>query len=659
MTGVVIIGIVAGSAYALAGMGLVVTYRASGIFNFAQGAMGMFMAFVYWQVTIDWGWPMAAGLLVSLLVVAPIVGVVSEWVFRPLRHAAVSVQIVVSLGLLVFLQNLGLTLFGDAPVRLPSIFPGDRAFRLASVNVGWDQVGTVLLALALAGLLTWVLYRTPLGISMRAVVDSEDTAELAGISSVNVSRLAWIIGVMFAGAGGILLAPLVGLDVNLLTLLVITAYAAAMLGRLESLPLTYVGGVLLAIGEGTIGYWAPPGGIWIGLRGSLAFLLLVVLLVVHRRQLPRERKVIDRTAAAFQRDPWPVSARAAGLTMVGVAAVAMAWIAGDQFLYDFTALVVVATIVLSLVVLTGLSGQISLGQASFVGIGAFTASHVAGTDGSIWLAMLVAAAVAAPVGVLVGMSSLRLSGLFLALATMAFALLMDNLVFRIHEVTGGVDGREVGRPSLPGVDLSSTRAFYLFALGVFAAFAFLVVALRRSRLGRRLQALRDAPDALRTLGVNLAATRLGVFAMSASMASVAGVVFGSYRMRVNPLDFSLLKSIEYLVAGVIGGVASVAGALIGGLVVAVPQLAAATPETATRFQLAVGLVVVVLARYPQGLLSFGAVLVEHAKEVLAPSSLGDAGSRGPGPDLEAAARPDTPEPDPTRRVLVAEREPVA
>jgi len=620
---VIIVGIVAGSAYALAGMGLVVTYRASGIFNFAQGAMGMFMAFVYWQCTIDWGWPMVLGLLVSLGVVAPLVGVVSEWVFRPLRDAAVSVQIVVSLGMLVFLQNLGLTLFGDAPARLPSIFPDSQAFRLASVNVGWDQVGTVVVALALAGVLSWVLYRTPLGVSMRAVVDSEETAELAGISAVKVSRAAWIIGVTFAGAGGILLAPVVGLDVNLLTLLVITAYAAAMLGKLESLALTYVGGVLLALGENATSYWAPPGGIWIGLRGSLAFILLVTLLVLYRRQLPRERKVLDRTADAYEREPLTARVRL-GLLAAGAAiAVAIAWIVSDQFLYDLTQLVVVATILLSLVVLTGFSGQISLGQASFVGIGAFTASHVANTDGSIWLALLVAAAIAAPVGVVVGLSSLRLSGLFLALATMAFALLMDNLVFRIHEISGGVDGREVRRPDLPGVDLTTTRSFYFFTLVVFAVFAGLVVALRRSRFGRRFQALRDSPDALRTLGVNLAATRLGVFALSATMASVAGVVFGSYRGRVNPLDFNLLKSIEFLVAAVVGGIATVAGAVIGGLIVAVPQLAKATPETATRFQLAVGLIVVVLARYPQGLLSFGRQVVEHANEVLAPSSLQD------------------------------------
>lgn len=619
MTSVLIVGIVSGSAYALAGMGLVVTYRASGIFNFAQGAMGMFMAIVYWKVTIDWGWPMIAGLAVSLLVVAPVLGLVSEWIFRPLRDAAVSVQIVVSLGMLVFLQNLAIVLFGTSRQQLPSIFSTTRAFRLGGVNVGYDQVGTVLLALTLAGLLSWLLYRTPLGLSMRAVVDSEETAELTGIASVNVSRVAWMIGVAFAGASGLLLAPLIGLDVLLLTLLVITAYSAAMLGKLSSLGLTFVGGVLIALGESAAGYWAPPGGILIGLRGSLSFILLAVLLVAYRRQLPRERRVLDRTNDAF-RQPLSPSARTGALATGVVVLVGLAWVVSDQFLYDLTAVVVVATILLSLVVLTGLSGQISLGQASFVGVGAFTASHVAGVHGNLWLALVVAAVVAAPIGILVGLSSLRLSGLFLGLATMAFALLMDNLVFTVHEISGGADGREVSRFSLPGVDFSTTRSFYILSLLFFACFAALVVAMRSSRFGRRLQALRDSPDALRTLGVNLAATRLGVFALSASMASVAGVLFGAYRGRVNPADFNLLKSIEYLVATVIGGSAAVGGAAIGGLIVAVPQLVKASSTAASYYQLGVGVVVVVLARYPQGVISFARQLADNAKETLSAST---------------------------------------
>lgn len=603
MTALAITAIVTGSLYALAAMGLVLTYRASGVFNFAHGAMGMFIAYCYWQVQAEWDVPVLLALFVALAVAAPLVGVLAERVFRPLTKEPVVVQIVASLGIIVFLQNLAIRLFGADTKLTESIFPAGTV-RVSDIRVGYDQIGAVLVTIACATALTLVLRGTAFGLKMRAVVDNAPLAELAGTSSVAVSRASWVVGVAFAGLGGIMLAPFVGLNVNTLTLLVIAAYAAAMFGRLESLLLTFVGGLTLGFGENLITFYAPPGGILVGLRGSLTFLLLFALLIVHQRRLPRERKPERIDWRRFELPARASRAVAASLTAVLVLLPA---VLHEDDVFNVTAAVVSAVILLSLVVLTGFSGQISLCQASFVGIGAYTAGHLGGDGGGLWWAMVVAAAIAAPVGAIVGLPSLRLSGLFLALATMAFALLMDNLIFPIKEI-GGVGGMAVPSPTLAGIDVSSPRRFYYVCVAFLLGFSYLTVMLRRGRLGRRLQALRDSPEALRTLGVNLAVTRLAVFALSAAMAAAGGVLFGSYRSQVTSGDFNLFASIGYLVSAVVGGVSSVGGAMLGGLSVSLPQILQRTQGGSSSFSkfypLAIGLIVVFLARYPNGVISF-------------------------------------------------------
>lgn len=617
MESVLVTTAVTGSLYALAAMGLVVTFRASGIFNFAHGAMGMFVAYCYWQLNDQWHLPAVVALVLALGGIAPLMGLVAERVFRPLRSEAVAVQVVVSLGMIVFFQNLALILFGRETQRMNPLFPTDT-FRFAGLRLGYDQIGAVLVAMALAAALTLFLRRTRIGLQMRAVVDDAALSELAGTSAIRVARIAWGTGVAFAGVGGILLSPFVGLNVNTLTLLVIAAYSAAMLGRLESLPLTVAGGLLLALGENLIVFYAPPGGALVGLRGSLSFLLLFAMLIVYQRRLPRERKPERITL-----DQAPASrAVRVGLCSTAAAVLLVLPLLFDQNqVFDLNGALVTTVILLSVVVLTGLSGQISLCQASFVGIGAFTAGHLAESSGErFWLALLVAALIAAPVGALVGLPSLRLSGLFLALATMAFALMMDSLVFSIDSISGGQSGMGIAPPSLAGVDLATPVRFYYLCLAFVAVFAAFVAALRHGRLGRRLQALRDAPEALRTLGVSLAVTRLSVFALSAAMAAMGGVLFGAYRSQVASYDFQMFTSVGYLVSAVIGGVGAVGGALLGGFIHVLPQLTQKAASAPSKFQeyypLGVALAVILLSRFPNGLISFVAEVARRRLEVL-------------------------------------------
>lgn len=602
MVAIFVTGIVAGSLYALAAMGLVVTYRSTGVFNFALGAIGMFVAYCYWWFSVEHGMPMGLALLLSLGVVAPTIGILLERLFRALKGKPTAVPIVASLGIMFFLQNLTVVLFGPGNQRINPIFPTGTV-EVAGVQIGYDQFCTIGVVAVTAVALTQFFRRTKVGLRMRAVVDNESLSELSGISANAVSRVAWIVGTVFAGGAGILLSTYIGLDVNTLTLVVITAFSAAMFGRLVSLPLAILGAVILALGENFISFYAE--GVLIGLRGSLSFILLFGLLIFYRNRLPKDTKV---AVVDMDDQIWHPRGHSRFVVGFGIAAVLLAipYVVTDKWLFNIDALVVYAVILISLVILTGFSGQISLAHASFVGIGAFTAGHVAVTNvGTLVWAIVLAAAIAAAASLVVGLPSLRLSGLFLALATLAFALMMDKLVFQITEVSGGLTGTEVLSPVIGGVDFFETRPFYFLSIGFLVAFGLFAGALRRSRMGRRLQAMRDSPDALRTLGVSLTSTKLFVFALTAAMAGMGGVLLGMYQANVSYSSFTIFTSVNYLLAGVIGGIGSVPGAVLGAGILAFPGwIQTSSGNLNDYLGLGIGLVVVQMSMYPNGLISY-------------------------------------------------------
>jgi branched-chain amino acid transport system permease protein len=254
-------------------------------------------------------------------------------------------------------------------------------------------------------------------------------------------------------------------------------------------------------------------------------------------------------------------------------------------------------------VLTGWAGQISLAQFSFVGVGAFTVGHLAGAHGATFFpAALLGALLAIPLGLLVGLPSLRLSGLYLALATMAFALLMDNLVFVRRWVSGGYTGVTVSRPRIGGLSFVPTRNFYYLVLGVFVVAAVVAGLVHRGPVGRRLQMLRDAPLAASTLGVNLTSTKLAVFAVCAATTAFAGALFGANRQAISPNDFAFSASLQLLLLVVVGGRSLVGGSVVAGAIFTLQLLPAAAG--ANRYiPLTVAILVVLVAKNPEGILS--------------------------------------------------------
>ena len=595
-------GLVVGCIYALTATGLVVTYMTSGIFNFAHGAIGMIAAFVYWQFSVAWGWPVPVALVATLLVVAPLMGAVIERVLiRPIRGASVDLAIVITLALLLLLIGVANVVWKGTDVRIvPKFFDGHEA-TIGSLTVTYHQIVVVVVALLVALGLKMLFSRTRIGIAMRGVVDDPDLAAMAGCSPARVQQLSWALGASLAGLAGILLAPLVNLDILTLTLLVINGYAAALVGRLRSLPLTAAGAIALGLMVNAAKIYGPDAGrLWAPLadfirdnQSVIPMAFLFVMLVTLPSARLRSGSVIG-----------PPAPRAAGLAssaiwgavLIVVVALAAPHLSNSNVVTGSKALIFALTL-LSMVLLTGYGGQVSLCQLTFVGIG----SYAMGTwGGGSLVGVVIAVLLAAAAGAAVALPTLRLRGLYLALATFAFASAADLVFF--NRVFGAGGALAVPRLHLPGLSAPGNPGYLIELAVAFVGASLLVLAVRRGRYGRQLAALNDSPAACATLGVNINVTKLAVFAVSAGLAGFAGALFGGLRGQVGPNDFVALASLTMLLILRVGGINTVTGALFGGVVLAsFPLLQEHVPSNWPLSYLLTGLAAVSIGRDPNGI----------------------------------------------------------
>ena len=593
------IGLAGGAIYAVSASGLVLTYTTSGVFNFAHGAMGMIMAFLYWELHIDRGWPTWLALAVVLVVVAPLMGaLVERFLVRNLEGAPLVVSLVVTIGLMLGLMATAAILWPTQARRLPFFF-GSRSFQVFDVAVTYHRALTMVIAIAIAVGLAILLRATRAGVAMRAVVDSRSLAALNGSRPGMSSMLSWAIGASLAALAGILLAPLLSLTIEPLTLLVVYSYAAAVFGRLRSLPLTFVGAMIIGLAQSyAVGYLPTGEYRWLGTIGNAipVIALFVFLLIVPSAHL--------RGAVPFKRVhlrvPTLRSSLLWGVVMVAAAYVITGIYSGVDLRRIGTGLAF-AIVALSLVPLTGYAGQISLCQMTFAGLGAWAMAKV-GEDGSPF-GLVAAVAVAALGGFLVALPTIRLRGLYLALATMAFAAFMDTMFFRQHWALFG-GGIPVSRLELGPVSFASQRAFFVLLATTFAVLGIFVLWLRRGPFGRRLIALRDSPAASETLGLSVARTKLAVFTLSAGMAGLGGALYGGLRRTVGPDDFQMFTSLPILVLAVVGGVTTVVGPLFGGMFLAIlPWIGSSRAALGKLAGLAPGLVGIGLGRNPDGIVA--------------------------------------------------------
>jgi branched-subunit amino acid ABC-type transport system permease component len=545
----IVTGLTTGAVYGLAGIGLVLTYKTSGVFNFAHGAIAAVAAYVFYSthVSLGWSWPLAAA--AAVLVLGPLMGLGLELLARSIQGSSLALQVASTVGLLLVIEAIVVLIYGTLELRTVPQFLPQGDVRVFSTNVQWSDIITFGFALAVTAGLSIMFRTTRLGLAMRAVVDNPSLLDLSGTSPARTRRFAWTIGTTLAAASGVLFAPLLPLDPIQLTLLVVAAFGAAAVGAFTSLPLTFGGGLLIGVLAAlSTKYFST--GVLAGLPPALPFVVLfTVLLVFPRRYLVAGAGAIARPRTAWSAPPSFQLGSGAALLVVLALVPSFAGI----HLGDWTIAVGTAIVFLSLGLLARTSGQVSLAHVSFMAIGAAAFSHLAVGQSFPWLLALVAAGlIAVPIGALLAIPAIRLTGLYLALATFGFGVLLQ-FMFYTQGFMFGDNGATLDMPRPAGFDGDS--AYYYLVLGLATLVTLTLVVLDRSRLGRLLRGLADSPTALETNGAAVNVTRVLVFCLSAFMAAVGGALIGVAQTTVSADAFPPLLSLTYfvLIVIVVGG----------------------------------------------------------------------------------------------------------
>jgi branched-chain amino acid transport system permease protein len=437
-----------------------------------------------------------------------------------------------------------------------------RHISIAGSRITYDKLTAIAVALLVALFLRLLFYRLRIGVAMRAVVDDRNLTALNGAIPARISVLSWAIGASLGALAGILQAASGQLDVINLTFLVVNSFAAAMLGRLKSLPMTFVGALLLGLSSSYLIGYLQPKGFFQNLVPSVPTLFLFLILVF----LPPARLRAGSAPRARQpRIPGPRESVLGAGAFIVLAAIVASLLEGTNLLAMAQG-ISIGIFGLSLILLAGYGGQVSLCQYSFVGVGAFLFARYGG--GGNPLTLLLVAAIGAVLGAIIALPALRLKHLYLALATLAFARLADFMFFQQQSVMGRASLR-VHRLTLPLFSVKGDRANVVMLAVVFAVLAVIVLAIRRGPFGRLLSAMKDSEAACATLGLNLTTTKVAVFSLSTAMAAVGGALYGASEGTINQNLFLYNLSLFLLLIVVIWGVKTPSGALFGGLVYAV------------------------------------------------------------------------------------------
>ncbi|MGY1773728.1 ABC transporter permease [Blastococcus sp. SYSU D00813] len=549
--------------YALAAFGLIVTFRVTGVFNLAFGYQASLAAFLYWQMTVAWelSAPLSAALIVCVL--SPLMGAAIQLtLFRRTRDMLTA--IIVTLGLGIGLGGLIQVVWRTSEVRsVPSVF-GSGTVDLFGTSVTVNEIGVIVMTVAIGVALRLLMVNSRLGLRMQAVVDNPELAAVTGIPYGRVNAIAWGLGTALASLSGILLAPLLNLDVTILSALVVYAFAVAVFGRLRSMPLAMAGALLLSFAQ----TWADRNpDVFEFLSGSARDILPFVLLVVALLAQPSARRGLRVVGGGLQRvarergNESPVPAM---VTVVVLALVAVAM--GSYWVYIAIGGVVYAMVALSINLLTGASAQISLCQVTFMGLGAVTAGKLLESGVSWFLAALGGVVVAALAGLVVAVCAFRLQGLFLTLLTLAFAYAVMQLVFENEEIIGPA-GVRVGRPEAGAVSFQDDHAYLALVVVVLLAAMWLVAKGLQGPWGRALAILTAGDDVAEVAGLGVRGWKVRVFVLSAALAGLAGVLFAGAQDLVSAQSFTPLASLTILALAVVGGVTRSFGPIIAGFLV--------------------------------------------------------------------------------------------
>ncbi|MCR8897460.1 branched-chain amino acid ABC transporter permease/ATP-binding protein [Gordonia sp. GONU] len=581
-----LLGLGNGAVYAALALALVMTYRSSGVVNFATGAIALYIAYTYaylrdgellipipgFPKTIDLGGPLglAPAMVIALLIAAGLGALLYLCVFRMLRTAPATAKAVASIAVMLVIQAVLAARVGTSPVSVDAILPTE-IIEIGDIRVPADRVWIAALVVVLTVLLILAFRLTRFGLATRAAAESEKGAIVAGLSPERIAYANWALSTMIAGLSGILIAPIVPLIPVSYTLFIVPALAAALVGNFSAIGPAVAAGLGIGVLQSEMTHlqatvsWMPQSG----MAELIPLAMILIFLVLRGKPLPTRGAIVQNTLGAA---PRPRNLLFPSIAGVVVALGFLIFTEGSvrgAVIVTFT----VAIIALSQVVVTGFAGQISLAQLTLAGVAAFMMSRLT-TDWGVPfpIAPVLAAVVATVVGVVVGLPALRIRGLPVAVVTLSLAVFLEAFWFRNNEFNGGIDGAAVKDPSLFGLDLGigSGNTYPNIAFGVLCLIVLTLVGLgvarlRTSRLGASMLAVRANERSAAAAGVNVSRTKLVAFAIGAFIAGIGGSLMAYQQTVVVPESYAAIAGIGMFALVYLAGVTCVSGGVLAGI----------------------------------------------------------------------------------------------
>ncbi len=624
----VIAGLVLGGIYAIASAGLVITYTSSGILNFAFGAIAFFIARFYYYLHTQQNWGIVPAAVMAILVVSPLLGVALYYaLFRYLRLSSPLIKVVATIGLLVAFPALATLIFGSAAInQAPGLAPEPvHVYQFLGVPVTLDQIivyGCVIFTVVAGAL---VLRYTEIGLKVRAMVDSPAMTDLSGTNPTAISVGVWAVSTLFAGLTGVLAAPIIGLDAGQFTVLIAASFAAVIAARLRSLPVAVAVGLLMGVATSLIQRYLPPDSNWTTeVIDAVPFIVIALFLIyslfrggrvgategwggaLDRAITPQgESRLAGSTSTLVEEASLGVIGRYAGPVLLIIVVGALPMIVSGYWVGLFAQAFAYAVIFLSWTIVTGEGGMLWLCQITFAGVGALTTAQLANHYGwPVLLGLVVGGLVAACMGAIVGFLSIRLGDLYVALVTLTFGLLMENLVFTLPSFVNQGLGLTLNRPQFATSDL----AFTYLCLAVFVIIALFIVNFRRSTTGLALNAARWSEAGARTSGISVVQMKVIAGSMAALIAGIGGGLLVLAQTTFQPSEFSTFLGVIWLAVLVTIGVRSNAAALIAGITFVFPAALSQYYWPSVSFipnalPVLFGLGAISAAKYPDGALA--------------------------------------------------------
>jgi branched-chain amino acid transport system permease protein len=571
----VIAGLSTGAVYVLAGVGLVVLYRSSGVLNLAQGALGALSALLAWQIA-DSGFPQWIGWIAAVAVSTALALFYGRLIAPRLAHSDPIVRAVATLGFALIILGFAEFIWGEWPrsLRLPSDLV---SFGLIGVRVTATRAIAFGLGLAVAVGMILFLNRSRLGLSMRALANDREISGLVGVPVLRVDAWAWVISGMLSGVSGIFLGNMVRLQVIPLTYMVIPAVAAAIIGRLTSLTAVVIGGLVIGVLEAV----ASPFPEVSAYRSATPFVVAgLALLWYQRGGLTLSRMDQFRSVATSHQPPnslW--QELRVGIVLAIIVAIAVPYLASAYWLKTFTGVIIIALCSLSVAVLYAQLGMVSLCQYALFGVGGWVALRLYHGFHLPFEIDLLAGGIAASVfGVIFGLPALRMRGLYFALITLMIAAAFQVFISAIGFPDGGPgwSGKVYAglRQYMPHPPLAqSDAAYFRYVVGVVAIGFALVMLIQRTRAGRAWALIRRSEPVAVAMGVNIVAYKVVAFAIAGFFAGVAGALMAANIGQLDGRAFPPSDSIMMFALTVIGGAFHWSGPIFAGLLLrAVPGL---------------------------------------------------------------------------------------